>query len=128
MCLNAGGCGFTNQGMGQSDVRRRIAGTNGGSSMRRGPHWAGEGCAGALCYADGMPSLDLVPDEEVERLAKKHGPGSVAAEVWAELSAQRAKDRQVFAFRCGDWWITGPVPDIHAEADLVEWVDEDEEE
>jgi hypothetical protein len=75
-----------------------------------------------------MTTLDLVPDEEVERLAKKHGPGSVAAEVWAELSAQRAKDRQVFAFRCGDWWITGPVPDIHAEADLVGWADEEEEE
>jgi hypothetical protein len=44
-----------------------------------------------------MTTLDVVPDEEVERLAKKHGPGSVAAEVWAELSAQRAKDRQVFA-------------------------------
>jgi hypothetical protein len=69
-----------------------------------------------------------VPDEEVERLAKKHGPGSVAAEVWAELSAQRAKDRQVFAFRCGAYWITGPVPDIHAEADLVVWAEEDDEE
>jgi len=75
-----------------------------------------------------MPSLKQVPDEEVERLANSDGPGSVAAEVWAELSAQRAKDRQVFAFRCGDWWITGPAPDIHAEADLVGWADEEEEE
>jgi len=75
-----------------------------------------------------MPSLDLVPDEEVERLAKKGGPRSVAAKVLAELRAQRAKDRQVFAFRCGAYWITGPVPDVHAEAELIEWAIEDEEE
>jgi hypothetical protein len=75
-----------------------------------------------------MPSLDLVPDEEVERLAKKDGPHSVAAKVLAELSAERAKDRQVFAFRCGAYWITGPVPDVQAEADLIEWAIEDEDE
>ena len=72
--------------------------------------------------------MDLVPDEEVERLAKKDGPSSVAAKVWAELRAQRAKDRQVFAFRCGAYWITGPVIDVHAEAELIEWAIEDEEE
>jgi hypothetical protein len=96
--------------------------------MWRGLHPGSEGRAGAFCYTDGMPSLDLVPDDEVERLAKRDGPGSVAAEVWAELSAQRSKDRQVFAFRCGDWWITGPVPDVQSEADLIGWAIEDEEE
>ena len=49
-----------------------------------------------------------VPDEEVERLAKAHGPRSIAAQVLAELRAQRAKDRQVFAFRFGPFWIAGP--------------------
>jgi hypothetical protein len=88
----------------------------------------GEGCACVLRYTAGMPSFELVPDEEVERLAKRDGPRSVAAEVLAELRAQRAKDRQVFAFRYGAYWITGPVPDAHEEADLVEWADEDEEE
>jgi hypothetical protein len=75
-----------------------------------------------------MPSLDLVPDEELERLAKNDGPHSVAAKVLAEVRAQRAKDRQVFAFRCGDYWITGPMPDVQDEAALIEWAIADEEE
>jgi hypothetical protein len=48
--------------------------------------------------------LVQVPDEEVERLAKEQGPGSIAARVLAELHAQRAKDRQVYAF---GWATTG---------------------
>jgi hypothetical protein len=75
-----------------------------------------------------MPSLVRVPDEEVERLAKKQGPHSIAAEIWAELLAQRSKDRQVFAFRYGLYWITGPVPDAKTEADLIGFAEEDEEE
>jgi hypothetical protein len=75
-----------------------------------------------------MASLIRVPDEEVERLAKKRGPRSVAAEVLNELRAQRAKDRQVFAFRYGPYWLTGPVPDAKTEADLIGWADEDEDE
>ena len=75
-----------------------------------------------------MASLIRVPDEELERLAKKRGPRSVAAEVLTELRAQRAKDRQVFAFRYGPYWITGPMPDAKTEADLIGWADEDEEE
>ena len=89
---------------------------------------AGGARAGVLRYTDAMANLDLVPDEEVERLAKEDGPHSVAAKVLAELRAQRAKDRQVFAFRCGDYWITGPVPDVQSEAELIEWAIEDEEE
>jgi hypothetical protein len=46
-----------------------------------------------------MVRLVRVPDQKVERLAKKHRPRSVAAKVLAELRTQRAKDRQVFAFR-----------------------------
>ena len=69
-----------------------------------------------------------ISDEEVQRLAKEQGPGSVTARVWAELQAQRAKDRQVFAFRIGPFWITGPVPDGRTEAKMIEIADEDEEE
>jgi len=81
-----------------------------------------------LRYTGAMPSLVPVPDEELEQLAKEDGPRSVAAKVLAELRAERKKDRQVFAFRCGDYWITGPVPDVQAEAELIEWAIEDEEE
>ena len=34
--------------------------------------------------------LVRVPDEEVERLAKEQGPGSIAARVLAELRAQKS--------------------------------------
>jgi len=71
-----------------------------------------------------------IPDEEVQRLAKEQGPGSVIARVWAQLQAQRAKDRQVFAFRFGPYRVTGPVPDARTEADIVDFGAEfdDEEE
>jgi hypothetical protein len=71
-----------------------------------------------------------ISDEEVQRLAKEQGPGSVTARVWAELQAQRAKDRQVFAFRFGTYWVTGPMPDARTEADIVDFGAEfdDEEE
>jgi hypothetical protein len=66
-----------------------------------------------------------VPDEEVERLAKAQGPGSIAARVLAELRAQRAKDRQVFAFRFGPYWLAGPVPDAGTEADILDFAAEE---
>ena len=72
--------------------------------------------------------LVQVPDEEVERLAREQGPDSVAARVLANLHSQRAKDRQVFAFRIGPFWITGPVPDARTEAKMIDIADEDEEE
>ena len=61
---------------------------------------------------------------------KEQGPGSVIARVWAQLQAQRAKDRQVFAFRFGPYRVTGPVPDARTEADIVDFGAEfdDEEE
>jgi hypothetical protein len=62
-----------------------------------------------------------IPDEDVQRLAKEHGPESVIARVWAELQAQRAKDRQVFAFRFGTYWVTGPEPDARTEADILDF-------
>jgi hypothetical protein len=76
-------------------------------SLHRGPRMAGE--------------LVRVPDEEVERLAKEQGPGSIAARVLANLRSERAKDRQVFAFRIGPYWISGPVPDARTEALMIEF-------
>jgi hypothetical protein len=76
---------------------------------------------------DAMVRLVQVPDQKVERLARKHGPRSVAAKVLAELRKERAKDRQVFAFRYGPYWITGLVEDVHNNADLIEWVDKKQE-
>jgi hypothetical protein len=72
--------------------------------------------------------LVQVPDEEVERLARGQGPGSIPARVLANLRSERAKDRQVFAFRIGPYWISGPMPDARTEALMIKIVDEDEEE
>ena len=59
--------------------------------------------------------MDLLPDEELERLAKRDGPESLAAKALADLSAQRAQDKQVFAFRVGDYFVVGPMPDAETE-------------
>ena len=40
----------------------------------------------------------------------------------------RAKDRQVFAFRVGDYFVTGPLPDARSEARMIKLAEEDEEE
>jgi hypothetical protein len=72
--------------------------------------------------------LVQVPDQEVERLAKEHGSGSIEARVLTWLRFQRSKDWQVFAFRIGTDWITGPVPDARTEAEMIETAHEGEEE
>lgn len=71
---------------------------------------------------EGMVATDLlpVPDAELERLALERGPLSVEARIMTELRKQRAKDRQVFAFRVGDYYFTGPVPDARTEIALVD--------
>jgi hypothetical protein len=70
----------------------------------------------------------LVPDEELERLANERGPSSIEARIFHELHKLRAKDRQIFAFRIGDHWFTGPTPDAKTELWLINLVNEDEEE
>src|SRR5262245_52348943 len=92
--------------------------------------WSSEGRAVALWYADRrgerrMVRLIRVPDRKVARQAKKHGPRSVAAKVLAELRTQRARDRQVFAFRYGPYWLTGLVDNVHTDPDLIERADKD---
>jgi hypothetical protein len=61
--------------------------------------------------------MDLLTDEELERLAARDGPESLAARVLVALRDQRAQDRQVFAFRLGEYYVIGPMPD--AETDLT---------
>jgi len=57
------------------------------------------------------PELVLVPDEELRRLAEERGPTSSEAQVLVQLASQRAQDLQVYAFRAGDQYVTGPLPE-----------------
>ena len=75
-----------------------------------------------------MAEVVLLPDQELEELARKNGAGSVEAMVLARLRRMRAKDRQVFAFRVGDYFVTGPLPDARSEARMIKLAEEDEEE
>ena len=52
-----------------------------------------------------------VPDDALALAATVNGPSSAEAQILACLKALRARDRQVFAFRVGDYLIAGPVPD-----------------
>jgi hypothetical protein len=69
-----------------------------------------------------------VADDELARLAKQGGSRSVEARILRDLRRRRAKDYQAYAFRVGDHYFTGPIPDAlteHAILDLlavVEWV------
>jgi hypothetical protein len=72
--------------------------------------------------------VELVPDEVLERLASEAGPESVPSRMLRRLWCERARDRQVFAFRVGDYWITGPLMDAKTEAALIDLADEDGDE
>jgi hypothetical protein len=54
--------------------------------------------------------MDLIPDDKLERLAARHGPGSVEANALGELRQERAKDKQVSAYRLGKFIVIGPEP------------------
>jgi hypothetical protein len=70
-----------------------------------------------------------VSDEELVQLAKEGGPQSIEARMVEDLRKLRAKDYQAYAFRVGDHYFTGPVPDALTEVAIVdrftaaEWVD-----
>jgi hypothetical protein len=64
-------------------------------------------------------SIELVPDDELERLANDAGPKSTAAAMLRVLKHSRAKDRQVFAFHVKEYFFVGPVPDAKTEAELL---------
>jgi hypothetical protein len=53
------------------------------------------------------------------------GPVSVEARVLMELRRRRAKDHQEFAFRVGDYYFVGPMPDARTELALIAVVDEE---
>jgi hypothetical protein len=72
--------------------------------------------------------VELVPDEELERLTKERGPSSVEARMVETLRKLRAKDRQIFAFRVGDSWFTGPTPGAKTDLWLLDLADESGEE
>ena len=65
-----------------------------------------------------------IPDDVLARAATEKGPSSVEALVLARLRLLRAKDRQVFAFRFGDFLIAGPVPDTRTELAMIELAEE----
>jgi hypothetical protein len=68
-----------------------------------------------------------VPDDVLARAATEKGPSSIEAQLLARLRYLRAKDRQVFAFRVGDYLIAGPVPDARTELAIIEIAEDDEE-
>ena len=49
-----------------------------------------------------------VSDEELERLAKERGRLSLEAHIIDELRQFRSMDRQVYTFRVGNYYFTGP--------------------
>jgi hypothetical protein len=64
-------------------------------------------------------TVELVPDGLLQRLAKTAGPLSIEFQVWSALVDQRARDRQVSAFRVGTYWFTGSLLDARTEAALL---------
>ena len=68
-----------------------------------------------------------VPDEVLALAAVENGPSSIEAQLMAELCFPRAQDRQVFAFRVGDYMIVGPVPDARTERAMVGFADDGED-
>jgi hypothetical protein len=63
--------------------------------------------------------MDLLTDEELERLAARDGPESLAARALADLRARRGQDNQVFAFRLGEYYVIGPMPDAETELTMM---------
>ena len=57
------------------------------------------------------PEMVLIPDEELQRLAEEEGPASAEAQALAQLKTQRAQDLQVYCFRVGETYLTGPMPE-----------------
>ena len=75
-----------------------------------------------------VDAVELIPDEELERLAIERGRSSIEARILQDLRKMRAKDRQTFAFRIGACWFTGPTPDRRTELWLLDLANEAGEE
>lgn len=52
-------------------------------------------------------------------LVLRGGPSSIEAGISVELCERHARDRQVYAFRVGAFYCTGPMPDGETEITLV---------
>jgi hypothetical protein len=65
-----------------------------------------------------------IPDEVLALAAVEQGPYCAEAQILARLHNLRAKDRQVFAFRVGDYLIAGPVRDAMTELAMIEIAEE----
>jgi len=72
--------------------------------------------------------VERVSDELLELAAEMKGPSSAEAQVLARLRLQRSKDRQVYAFRFGNYLVTGPIPDARTELAMIAMAEEDGEE
>ena len=70
--------------------------------------------------------LVSISDEELQQLAQEGGPLSLEAYIIKELSRRRAKDHQAYAFRIGDSYYTGPIPDAQTESVLIGFLEQDE--
>ena len=68
--------------------------------------------------------LILVSDDDLRRFADELGPTSAEAQVLAQLASQRAQDLQVFAFRVGDQYVTGPLPEAAGQASAPDPLEE----
>jgi len=67
-----------------------------------------------------MDELVPISDEEIERLAAEHGSTSIEAGTLEDLGSERAKDKQVFAFRLGRYYVVGPMPDAATDKAMVD--------
>ena len=68
--------------------------------------------------------VERVPDEVLEIVAEEKGPSSAEAQALARLRLLRSKDRQVYAFRFGNYLVTGPIPDARSELTMIEIAEE----
>jgi hypothetical protein len=68
--------------------------------------------------------VEMVPDAQLEHAAARHGPRCAEAKVLVSLREMRAKDRQFYAFRCGEYWTIGPNPDAETELAMIEVAEE----
>ena len=68
--------------------------------------------------------FERVPDEVLEMVAEEKGPSSAEAQALARLRLLRSKDRQVYAFRFGNYLVTGPIPDARSELTMIEIAEE----
>jgi hypothetical protein len=62
--------------------------------------------------------MERISDAELERIAAIEGPDSMAARALEQLRTQRAKDKQVVAFRFANSYAVGPQPDAQSQLSL----------